>query len=135
MNDQITASSPFSLGQKIDMCVAALPARFRYIPDPEHPTDPMDGLLQGIREMAIVFSDSQRALEESAAREAAYGTAHCESEGCAHEYGYTKRAEEWVNKFYRYKAALRRIAITDDADCAVANDAKAMTRIAREALE
>jgi pSer/pThr/pTyr-binding forkhead associated (FHA) protein len=35
----------------------------------------------------------------------------------------------------RYEAALHRIAITDDADCVHANDPKAMTCIAREALK
>ena len=48
----------------------------------------------------------------------------------------------WMNRALSAEAelatarnALHRIAITDDVDCAHANDAKVMTRIAREALK
>lgn len=65
MSENIKPSSDLSLGQKIDLCVATLPAQFRYVPDPTTGGDPMDGLLMGIRELCVSFSDgsSKMALE------------------------------------------------------------------------
>lgn len=61
-----------------------------------------------LREASVALSEAEAKLEECGAIQAAYAIHHCESEGCAHEGAYTKRAAEWADKWHQMKADVAR---------------------------